>query len=60
MEAAWKQAFGLMGMHGCCGAGEIVADGIRSAGSGRDDVVDRWVAIGERLNAIVEASRTRH
>jgi hypothetical protein len=60
MLTAWEQAFGLMETLGCCGAGDVVVDGIRTAPPGRGDVVDAWVAIGERLNAIVEASRTQH
>ncbi len=60
MQTAWEQAFGLMEDHGCCGAGDIIVDGIRNAPPGRGDMVDAWVAIGERINAIVEASRTMH
>ena len=60
MDEAWEQAFVLMESCGCHGAGQMVVDGIKKASSGRLDVVDQRVAIGTRLNAIVEASRTSH
>jgi hypothetical protein len=57
---AGTQAFTVMADHGCCGVGQLVAQGIRETPSGRVDVLDQWVAIGECVSAILKAHRTAH
>jgi len=54
------QAFGLKSEHGCRGVGNVVVQGLRSASLEGPDAAAPWVAIGECLNAIVEAHRTTH
>ncbi len=60
MQDAWDQAFALMADHGQMGACRIVASGIEKTPPGDAGQSRRWEALADCLNAVADASRTRH
>ncbi|MEG8049253.1 hypothetical protein QP178_04935 [Sphingomonas aurantiaca] len=60
MQDAWKQAFALMADHGQRGACQIVASGMQKTPSGQPEQFRQWEMLADCLNAVADASRTKH
>ena len=60
MEEAWEQAFALMADHGQMGACAIVASGMQKAPLEKPEEYRRWEVLADCLNAVADASRTKH
>jgi membrane-bound ClpP family serine protease len=60
MQDAWEQAFALMADHGQMGACEIVASGMQKTPPGLAEQYRRWEVLADCLNAVADASRTKH
>lgn len=60
MQDAWQQAFALMADHGQMGACQIVASGMRKTPSGQLEQYRQWEVLADCLNAVADASRTKH
>jgi hypothetical protein len=59
-QDAWKQAFALICDHGQLGACEIVASGMQKTPPGQSEQFRRWEVLAGCLNAVADASRTKH
>ncbi|NII58979.1 hypothetical protein [Sphingomonas aerolata] len=60
MQAAWEQAFALMADQGQCGACQFVAAAMQRTPPGDDAQFRKWEALAGCLNAVADASRTKH
>lgn len=60
MQNVWEQAFVLLADHGQIGACEIVASGMQKTSPGQPEQYRQWEALADRLNAVADASRTKH
>lgn len=60
IQHAWEQAFVLMADHGQMGACEIVASGMQKTPPGQQEQLRQWEVLAGCLNAVADASRTRH
>jgi len=60
MQDAWEQAFALMADHGQLGACHIVASGMQKTPDGEPEQYRQWEVLADCLNAVADASRTKH
>jgi membrane-bound ClpP family serine protease len=60
MQDAWEQAFALMADHGRMGACKIVASGMQKTLNGEPEQYRQWEVLADCLNAVADASRTKH
>ncbi|RZL85467.1 MAG: hypothetical protein EOP66_01330 [Sphingomonas sp.] len=60
MQDAWEQVFVLMADHGQLGACRIVASGMQKTPDGEPDQYRQWELLADCLNAVADASRTKH
>lgn len=60
MQDVWEQAFALMADQGQMGACKIVASGMEKTAPGQQEQLRRWEVLADCLNAVADASRTRH
>ncbi len=60
MQDAWRQAFALMADHGQMGACKIVASGMEKTPLGQREQYRQWEVLADCLNAVADASRTKH
>ncbi|RMB54731.1 hypothetical protein C8J44_2357 [Sphingomonas sp. PP-CE-3A-406] len=60
MRDAWEQAFALMADHGQCGACQLVAAGMQKTPSDQPEQFRQWDVLADCLNAVADASRTKH
>lgn len=60
MQDAWEQAFALMADHGQMGACKFVASGMHKTPPGQPEQYRQWEALADCLNAVADASRTKH
>ena len=60
MQDAWEQAFALMADHGQMGASAIVASGMQKTPPEQPEQYRRWEVLADCLNAVADASRTKH
>jgi len=60
MQDAWQQAFALMADHGQLGACQIVASGMQKTPDGEPEQYRQWEILADYLNAVADASRTKH
>ncbi|KQN02531.1 hypothetical protein ASE82_09350 [Sphingomonas sp. Leaf230] len=60
MQDAWQQAFALMADHGQLGACQIVASGMQKTPDGEPERYRQWEVLADCLNAVADASRTKH
>lgn len=60
MSDAWEQAFALMADRGQCGACELVAAGMQKTPPENPAQFRQWEALADCLNAMADASRTKH
>lgn len=60
MQDAWETAFVLMAGHGQLGACRIVASGMQKTPKEKSEQLRQWEALADCLNAVADASRTRH
>ena len=60
MQDAWEQAFVLMADLGQAGACEVVASGMQKTPDGEPEQYRRWEVLADCLNAVADASRTKH
>ncbi len=60
MQAAWEQAFALMADHGQRGACQFVAAAMQKTPSADIVQYQQWDALADCLNAVADASRTKH
>ena len=60
IQDAWEQAFALMADHGQMGACAIVASGMQKTPAEQPEQYRRWEVLADCLNAVADASRTKH
>ena len=60
MQDAWQQAFALMADHGQLCACQIVAAGMQKTPDGEPEQYRQWEVLADCLNAVADASRTKH
>jgi hypothetical protein len=60
MPDAWAQAFALIADHGQRGACEIVSSGMQRTPPEQPDQFRQWEVLADCLNAMADASRTKH
>ncbi len=60
MQDAWEQAFTLMADYGQMRACEIVASGMRKTPADQPKQFRQWEVLADCLNAVADASRTKH
>ena len=60
MQDAWEQAFALMADHGQMGACQIVASAMQKTPEWEPEQYQRWEVLADCLNAVADASRTKH
>ena len=60
MQDTWEQAFALMADHGQMGACELVAAGMQKTPPGECEQYRQWECLADCLNAVADASRTKH
>ncbi len=60
MQNAWEQAFALMAGHGQAGACEIVASGMQKTPPEEREQYRQWEILADCLNAVADASQTKH
>ena len=60
MQDAWQQAFALMADHGQLGACQFVASGMQETPPGQPEQYRQWEVLVDCLNALADASRTKH
>lgn len=60
MADAWEQVFALMADHGQRGACEIVASGMQKTPADKREQFRQWEVLADCLNAMADASRTKH
>ena len=60
MQDAWEQAFALMADHGQLGACAVVASGMQKTPPGQPEQYRQWEVLADCLNAVADASRTKH
>ncbi len=60
MQDAWEQAFALMADHGQMGACRIVASAMRKTPPEQAERFRQWELLADCLNAVADASRTKH
>lgn len=60
MQDAWEQVFVLMADHGQLGACRIVASGMQRTPDGEPEQYRQWELLADCLNAVADASRTKH
>ena len=59
-QDAWVQAFALMADLGQMGACRIVASGMQRTPPEQPEQYRRWEVLADCLNAVADASRTKH
>lgn len=60
MQDAWEQAFALMADHGQMDACQIVASGMQKTPDDEPKQYRKWEVLADCLNAVADASRTKH
>jgi hypothetical protein len=60
MRDPWEQAFALIADHGQRGACGIVASGMQKTPADKREQFRQWEVLADCLNAMADASRTKH
>jgi len=60
MQDSWEQAFALIADYGQMGACKIVASGMQNTPADKREQFRQWEVLADCLNAMADASRTKH